>query len=220
MKYIAINDEIRFYTSAHRSASPQDYLLRELQEETAALGSISGMQISPEQGSFFTLLVAAIDAKNAIEIGTFTGYSALSIAAGLPADGKLLCLDQSDEWTKIARRYWQRSELKDKIELQIGDAKATLAALPEEEQFDFAFVDADKTGYDTYYELLLPRLKPNALIVFDNMLSGGRLASDNFNTENERALDAMNKKLASDERVESVLLPLADGLNVCRKKPA
>ncbi len=220
MKYIAINDEIHLYTSAHRSANPHAYLLRELQEETAALGSIAGMQISPEQGSFFTLLVAAIGAKNAIEIGTFTGYSALSIAAGLPEDGKLLCLDQSDEWTKIARKYWQRSGLESKIELQVGDAKTTLAELPADEQFDFAFVDADKTGYDTYYELLLPRLKPNALIVFDNMLSGGRLASGNFNTENERALDAMNKKLANDERVESVLLPLADGLNVCRKKPA
>ena len=218
MKYIALNDEIHLYTSAHHSASPHDYLLRELQRETKALGNIAGMQISPEQGSFFTLLVAAIGAKNAIEIGTFTGYSALSIAAGLPEDGKLLCLDQSEEWTKIARRYWERSGLDNKIELQIGDAKATLAALPEEEQFDFAFVDADKTGYDTYYELLLPRLKTNALIVFDNMLSGGRLASGNFNTENERALDAMNKKLAGDDRVESVLLPLADGLNMCRKK--
>lgn len=218
MKYIAINDEIHHYTTAHRSPSPHDELLSALKEETAALGSISGMQISPEQGSFFTLLVAAIGAKNALEIGTFTGYSSLSIAAGLPEDGKLLCLDQSDEWTQVARKYWQRSGLDGKIELQVGDAKATLAALPEAGQFDFAFVDADKTGYDTYYELLLPRLKTNALIVFDNMLSGGRLASGNFNTENERALDAMNKKLASDERVESVLLPLADGLNVCRKK--
>lgn len=218
MKYIAINDEIHLYTTAHRSPSQHDDLLRELQEETLALGSISGMQISPEQGSFFTLLVAAIGAKNAIEIGTFTGYSSLSIAAGLPEDGHLLCLDQSDEWTQIARKYWQRSGLDSKIELQVGDAKATLAALPEREQFDFAFVDADKTGYDTYYELLLPRLKTNALIVFDNMLSGGRLASGNFNTENERALHAVNEKLASDERVESVLLPLADGLNVCRKK--
>src|SRR5690606_3447756 len=128
MKYIALNDDIHLYTSAHRSASPHDELLSELQQETLALGSISGMQISPEQGSFFTLLVAAIGAKHAIEIGTFTGYSALSIAAGLPEDGKMLCLDQSDEWTQIARKYWHRSGLESKIELQVGDAKATLAA--------------------------------------------------------------------------------------------
>ena len=162
--------------------------------------------------------MAAVGAQNAIEIGTFTGYSAMCIAEGLPADGKLLCLDQSDEWTRVGRKFWEQSGLDSKIELRIGDAGSTLAAMPESEQFDFAFVDADKVGYDAYYELLLPRLKPNALIVFDNMLSGGRLASGVLASDNERALDALNKKLAIDARVESVLLPVADGLNVCRKK--
>jgi len=218
MKYIPLTDEIYIYSTAHRTRDSLDGVLDALRTETEALGDISGMQISPEQGRFFSLLVAAVGAKNVIEIGTFTGYSALCIAAGLPVDGKLLCLDQSDEWTRVGQKYWAQSGLDSKIELRLGDAKSTLAATPESEQFDFAFVDAEKTGYDTYYELLLPRLKPNALIVFDNMLSGGRLASGVLESDNEKALDALNKKLANDARVESVLLALADGLNVCRKK--
>lgn len=218
MKYIPLTDEIYTYATAHRTRDPLDQILDALRQETEALGEISVMQISPEQGRFFSLLVAAIGARNAIEIGTFTGYSAMCIAAGLPEDGKLLCLDLSDEWTKVGHKYWQQSGLDSKIELRLGDAQATLAATPENEQFDFAFVDADKPGYDAYYELLLPRLKPNALIVFDNMLSGGRVADAVIEDENPRALDALNKKLAADDRVESVLLPLADGLNVCRKK--
>ena len=217
MKYIPLNDEICKYVIAHRSIGQFPELLKNLQQETEALGEISEMQIAPEQGSFFSLLVTAMGAKNAIEIGTFTGYSSLCIAAALPADGKLLCLDCSEEWTKIARRYWTQAGVESKIELRIGDAGSTLAALPETPTFDFAFVDADKTSYDNYYELLLPRLKTNALIIFDNMLSDGRVAAENIESENARALDAMNKKLASDTRVESVLLPIADGLNICRK---
>lgn len=217
-KYIALNDSIYQYALRQRTRDSLDEVLDALRDETSTLGGISAMQISPEQGRFFSVLVAAIGAKNAIEIGTFTGYSSLCIARGLPENGKLLCLDASDEWTQIARRYWERAGLQNKIELQVGDARSTLAALPESEQCDFAFVDADKTGYDAYYEMLLPRLKTNALIIFDNMLSGGKVADDVLESENVRALDALNQKLAADERVESVLLPIADGLNVCRKK--
>jgi caffeoyl-CoA O-methyltransferase len=217
MKYIALNDEIYKYTIEQRSAGAIAGVLLALRQETEALGDIAEMQIAPEQGSFFSLLVAAIGARNAIEIGTFTGYSSLCIAAGLPDDGRLLCLDQSEEWTQIARKYWRGANLESKIELRLGDAGSTLAALPETPQFDFAFVDADKTGYDNYYELLLPRLHANALIVFDNMLSHGRVVAEEPENENVRALDAMNKKLAHDARVESVLLPFADGLNICRK---
>ncbi len=217
MKYISLNDEICNYVIAHRSTNIFTEVLRALQEETTALGDIAQMQIAPEQGSFFSLLVAAIGAKNAVEIGTFTGYSSLCIAAALPANGKLLCLDQSQEWTQIARRYWREAGLESKIELRIGDAGSTLAATPETPTFDFAFVDADKLGYDKYYELLLPRLQPNALVIFDNMLSDGRVAALNIESENACALNAMNKKLAHDARVESVLLPIADGLNICRK---
>jgi caffeoyl-CoA O-methyltransferase len=217
-KFITLNSQIYNYVIAHRTRDGLDEVLDALRKETEALGEIAVMQISREQGSFFSLIVAAISARNAIEIGTFTGYSALCIARGLGGDGKLLCLDQSEEWTGIARKYWQRAEMQSKIELRIGDAKSTLRALGEEAQFDFAFVDADKTGYDEYFELLVPRLRQNALIVFDNMLSGGRVADETLENENVRALDALNKKLASDARVESVLLPFADGLNVCRKK--
>jgi caffeoyl-CoA O-methyltransferase len=217
-KFIALNSEIYNYVARHRSRSELDALLDELAEKTAAMGEISGMQISCEQGAFFSILVAALGARNAIEIGTFTGYSSLCIARGLPADGKLLCLDQSVEWTSIAREYWRRAGLDSKIELRIGDGKSTLAALPEAEQFDFAFVDADKTGYDAYYEMLLPRLKTNALIIFDNMLSHGRVVDENSENESVRAINALNEKLAGDARVESVLLPVADGLNVCRKR--
>ena len=217
MKYISLNDEICQYVIAHRSAGSLSGVLQALQRETEALGEISEMQIAPEQGSFFSLLVAAIGAKNAVEIGTFTGYSAICIAAALPADGKLLCLDRSEEWTNIARKYWKQADVESKIELRVGDAGSTLEAIAEAPHFDFAFIDADKTGYDKYYELLLPRLKKNALIIFDNMLSDGRVAAENIESENARALDAMNKKLAGDTRVQSVLLPIADGLNICRK---
>jgi caffeoyl-CoA O-methyltransferase len=217
MKYISLNDEICRYVIAHRSAGKFAKVLQALQAETKDLGDIAEMQIAPEQGSFFSLLVAATKAQNAIEIGTFTGYSSLCIAAGLPASGKLLCLDSSEEWTQVARKYWKQAGLESRIELRIGEAGSTLAEIPETPHFDFAFVDADKTGYDNYYELLLPRLHANALIVFDNMLSNGRVAAENIESENARALDAMNKKLARDARVESVLLPLADGLNICRK---
>jgi caffeoyl-CoA O-methyltransferase len=217
-KFIPMDEKIHDYVARHRTRDELDPILSALREETLSLGGIAGMQISPEQGRLFSLLVAATGAQNAIEIGTFTGYSSLCIARGLPASGKLLCLDASEEWTAIARKYWQRAGLESKIELQIGDARSTLANLNQAQQFDFAFVDADKSGYDTYYELLLPRLKPNSLIIFDNMLRGGRLAEDVLESEDDRALDDLNKKLAGDARVESVLLPVADGLNLCRKK--
>lgn len=217
-KFIQMDEKVYDYVMRHRTRDELDETLDALREETQNLGGISIMQISPEQGRFFSILVAAANAQNAIEIGTFTGYSSLCIARGLPANGKLLCLDASEEWTNIARKYWARAGLESKIELQIGDAKSTLAALPENGQFDFAFLDADKTGYDAYYEMLLPRLKPNALIIFDNMLRGGKLANKVLEGADELALDALNKKLAGDARVESVLLLLADGLNVCRKR--
>lgn len=217
-KFITLNQKIYDYVLRQRTRGDLDETLDALREETSTLGEISGMQISPEQGGFFSLLVAATRAQNAIEIGTFTGYSSLCIARGLPENGRLLCLDQSAEWTEVARKYWLRAGLETKIDLRIGDAKSTLRELPDSEQFDFAFIDADKTGYDTYFEFLLPRLKPNSLFVFDNMLRGGRLADDDLESADEVALDALNRKLASDSRVESVLLPVADGLNLCRKK--
>ena len=151
-------------------------------------------------------------------MGTFTGYSSICIARGLRADGRLLCLDASEEWTTIARRYWKRAGVRKRIELRLGPAIATLKKLDRGLVFDFAFVDAAKEEYDAYYELILPRVRSNGLILFDNMLWGGRLGTTRINQASGRAIDKLNHKLARDKRVESVLLPIADGLQLCRKR--
>jgi caffeoyl-CoA O-methyltransferase len=218
-KYITLTPELSTYITAHRSDTA-DAVLEELRIETGNLGDISGMQISPEQGTFLSLLVAAGGARTAIEVGTFTGYSAICIARGLPRDGKLICCDVSDEWTGIARKYWPRAGVEQKIDLRLGDAQSTLRALESDLEIDFAFIDADKTNYDNYYELILPRVRPNGLIIFDNMLWSGRVVTGPLDDPNIQAINALNHKLANDPRVESVLLPIADGLNICRKKSA
>jgi caffeoyl-CoA O-methyltransferase len=194
-----------------------DPVLRDLRAETERLGDDSVMMISEEQGSFFSLLVAAMGARTAVEIGTFTGGSSLCIARGLPENGKLFCFDINDEWTSIARKFWKRAGVAEKITLTLGDARETLRAFEFPGEIDFAFIDADKTGYETYFELILPRVKKNGVIVFDNMLYGGRLGREPVGDANCAAIDAMNRKLANDPRVESVLLLIADGLHICRK---
>jgi caffeoyl-CoA O-methyltransferase len=178
------------------------------------------MQVAPDQGALMTLLARAIGARAAIEIGTFTGYSALCIARGLPDDGRLLCCDLNDEWTSIGRRYWDRAGVGHKIELRLGPALDTLRALPAGEQFDLAFIDADKTGYRDYYEEILARLRPNGLILFDNVLWMGQVLSEDTTDESTRALRELNDALASDRRVESVMLPISDGLTIVRKRTA
>ena len=217
-KYIRLNRRLYHYLCRCRSDAA-DPLLEELRAETAALGEeISKCQISDEQGTFLSILVAAASVKSAIEVGTFTGYSSLCIASGLRPGGRLICVDQNREWTAIARRYWARAGLADRIQLRLGPAKATLQKLERGLTFDFVFIDADKTGYDTYYELLLPRVRRNGLILFDNMLWGGRLGAGPVRQANGRAIDALNHKLARDPRVEAVLLPVADGIQFCRKR--
>jgi caffeoyl-CoA O-methyltransferase len=217
LKYVSLNDSIYRYLSRARSGA-QDSLLRELKAETDALGEISQMQISEEQGTFMGLLAAAIGATSAIEIGTFTGYSSICIARALSATGRLLCLDESREWTDVARRYWRKAGMTERIELRLGAAIPLLQQLEPGLTFDFAFIDADKTQYDAYYELVLPRVRRNGIILFDNMLWGGRLGADPVKEAGGRAIDALNQKLAADARVEAVLLPIADGLQLCRKK--
>jgi caffeoyl-CoA O-methyltransferase len=162
------------------------------------------------------LLTRALGVRRAIEIGTFTGFSALCIARGLPADGTLLCLDRSAEWTAVGRRYWERAGLADRIELRIGDALPALRDLPAEETFDLAFVDADKTGYPAYVEELYPRMRTNGVVLLDNTLRGGRVLAPE--TDDDRALVALNADLARDGRWETVLLPVADGLTMLRKR--
>ena len=217
LKYVPLTDSLYRYLCSARS-NAGDPVLEALRSETDTLGEISKMQISPEQGSFLSILVAATGVRSALEVGTFTGYSSVCIARGLPRDGRLVCVDASKEWTAIAQKYWTRAGVQNRIELRLGDAIPLLKKLEPGLTFDFAFIDAQKTEYDSYYELVLPRLRPNGLIIFDNMLWGGRLGSGPIEEASGRAIDALNHKLASDPRVESVLLPIADGLHLCRKR--
>jgi len=216
LKYVPLTDALYRYVAAIRS-NAADPMLEALSGETDMLGDISKMQISPEQGSFMTILTAAIDAKSAIEVGTFTGYSSICIARGLTAKGKLICIDASEEWTAIAKKYWATAGVQDRIELRIGSAVPILKKLEATLTFDFAFIDAEKTEYEAYYELILPRVRKNGLILFDNMLWGGRLGGGPIEEASGKAIDALNRKLAADNRVETVLLPVADGLHLCRK---
>jgi len=201
------------------SEAPDD-VAADLLAETAAMAergeAPATFQIAPEQGAFMQLLTRALGARRAIEIGTFTGFSALCIARGLPADGSLVCLDRSAEWTAVARRYWERAGLADRIELRLGDALPTLRSLPEAETFDLAFVDADKTGYPAYVEELYPRMTPNGVVLLDNTLRSGKVLTPE--SADDRAVVALNAALAEDPRWETVLLPLADGLTMLRKR--
>jgi caffeoyl-CoA O-methyltransferase len=204
-----------------RAASERpDEVATDLLAETAVLGERGEVpatfQIAPEQGTFMQLLTRVLGARRAIEIGTFTGFSALCIARGLPDDGSLLCLDISEEWTAIARRYWERAGLGDRIELRLGRAIDSLRALPAEPTFDLAFVDADKTGYADYVEELHPRLTDDGVVLLDNTLRGGRVLDPQ--SDDDRAVVELNAALAADPRWETVLLPLADGLTFLRKR--
>ncbi len=163
----------------------------------------------------FTRLVGA---RRAIEVGTFTGYSALCIARGLPADGHLLCCDVSEEWTSIGRRYWEKAGVAERIELVIAPAIETLRALPEAPTVDLAFIDADKTGYPDYYEALLARLRPGGVILIDNVLWHGPVVDPENQSEQTQAIRSFNDLVAADERVHRVLLPIADGLTIARKR--
>ena len=180
----------------------------------------AGMQISPEQGQLMALLVRLIGARNAIEIGVFTGYSALTIALALPADGRLLACDISDEYTRIGRPFWRDAGVERKIELRLAPALETLDARIAEGaagSYDFAFIDADKTGYDAYYERCLTLLRAGGLIAIDNVLWGGSVAKP-AESDDTRALQALNRKLHRDERVDLALVPIGDGLTLARKR--
>jgi caffeoyl-CoA O-methyltransferase len=207
----AIND----YLLAH--SEPADDVLRDLAEEThRELGGRAMMQISHDEGELLTMLVRITGARQAVEVGTFTGYSSICIARGLPDDGHLLCCDVSEEWTAIARRYWERAGVADRIELRIAAAVETLRSLPAEPSLDFAFIDADKTGYPAYVEEILPRLRPGGLMVLDNMLRDGRvLAPEN---DEDRAIHELNQALVGDDRIDVVLLPVRDGVSLARKR--
>ncbi len=216
-KFIALDQRLYDYVVAHGNNA--DALLNELATETATrLGRISGMQIAPEQGAFMGILARAIGARYAVEVGTFTGYSAICVARALPPDGRMLCCDVSDEWTAIARRYWHRAGLTEKITLKLAPAIETLRALPIDDPIDFAFIDADKTNYRLYFEEVLKRTRPNGLILIDNVLWNGAVIDSKVQGGDTQAIRELNDFLATDPRIDIVMLPISDGLTICRKR--
>jgi caffeoyl-CoA O-methyltransferase len=207
--------EINAYLLAH--CEPADDVLHDLTEETHRdLGGRAGMQITQDEGELLTMLVRLVGARQAVEVGTFTGYSSICIARGLADDGRLLCCDVSEEYTSVARRYWERAGLADRIELRIAPAVETLRSLPEEPSLDFAFVDADKTGYASYVAELVPRLRPGGLLVLDNMLWSGEVLDPQ--DDDGRAVADLNDALLADDRLDVVLLPVRDGVSLARKR--
>ncbi|MCA9437942.1 MAG: class I SAM-dependent methyltransferase [Candidatus Omnitrophica bacterium] len=193
---------------------------KRLRDETAKL-SHGHMQISPEQGQFMTLLIELMGAREALEIGTFTGYSALCVACALPKDGRLIACDVSEEWTSIGKRYWEEAGLADRIDLRIGPAAKTLDRMIENGEtgdFDFAFIDADKLGYDGYYEQCLILLRAGGLIAIDNTLWNGKIADPTIVDEETVAIRELLEKVRDDQRVTSSLVPIGDGLLLARKR--
>jgi caffeoyl-CoA O-methyltransferase len=215
-KFIAVDEALHAYILAHRT--PDDDVLRELQKETARLGDRAVMQIAPDQGTFLQILAASIGARRAVEVGTFTGMSALCVARGMGPQGRLLCCDVSEEWTSIARRYWTKAGVADRIDLRLAPAADTLRSLPVEPTFDFAFIDADKASYAIYYEEILKRLRPGGLVTVDNVLWSGDVVRPDKKDEDVVAIRRFNELVAADKRVEAVIVPIADGLTVARKR--
>ena len=217
-KITRVDEALHAYQVAHRT--PDDAILAELRRETEEkTGSLAGMQVAEEQGTFLGLLVAAIGARRVLEVGTFTGYSALCMARALPPEGRLLACDVSEEFTSIARRYWEKAGLSGRIELRLGPALVTLCALSAEETFDFAFIDADKENQEAYYEEILRRLRPGGLLALDNVFWGGRVALPECDDPSTLAIRALNDRIANDARVQSVMLAVSDGLTLVRKLP-
>lgn len=211
-----LDDALWGYVVDH--SAKVDPVIGRLTERTAALGGVSGMQIGPDQQAFLTMLTRFAGVTDAVEVGTFTGTSALCVARGLAPEGRLLCCDVSEEWTVIAREAWAEAGVDDRIDLRMAPALETLQALPTDSVIDLAFIDADKPGYVSYYEELVPRLRPGGWVVADNTLWSGRITDAGDGDENTRALRAYNARAASDERVTTVLLSVADGLTISQKR--
>jgi caffeoyl-CoA O-methyltransferase len=217
MDVTASAETVSDYLLAHSTA--QDEVLARLAEETrTTFADASGMQISADEGALLTMLVRLTGARNAVEVGTFTGYSSICIARGLADGGRLLACDVSGEWTDVARRYWAEAGVEDRIDLRLAPAVETLAALPADQTVDFAFVDADKESYPTYYEELVGRLRPGGLVVLDNVLLGGRVLDEAEQGERAQIMRSVNDRVAADDRVDAVMLPVRDGVTVARRR--
>jgi len=210
-----LEEGLHDYVLAH--TTPADEVRRSLTEATVALGPWARMQVADDQAALLSTLVAAIRPSLAVEVGTFTGSSSLAIARALPPEGRLLCCDVSDEWTAIARRYWEAAGVDDRIDLVIAPALETLRKLPNDAVVDFAFIDADKGGYPAYYEELVPRLSPHGILAIDNVLWSGRVLDPNADDDDTMALRLLNDRVVADDRVEVVMLSVGDGLTLVRR---
>jgi caffeoyl-CoA O-methyltransferase len=216
MRSFLVTDAVRDYSAAH-SSWPPDPVVRELQDRTRALGGPAGMQIGDDQGQLLTMLARLVEARVAVEVGTFTGYSSLCIARGLAEGGTLICCDISEEWTAIGVGAWQAAGVADRIDLRIAPAIETLRSLPTDLAIDLVFIDADKGGYADYWAELVPRVRPGGLLLADNVLWSGEIADEEKSGDNVEALRAFNDTVAADDRVEVVVLTAFDGLTIARK---
>ncbi len=214
-KGLGLTPELHEYLLAN--GSRPDAVQQSLIDTTAALGGVARMQIAPEQGAFMTFLTRALGVRYAVEVGTFTGYSALAIARGLAPGGRLLCCDVSEQWTAVGRAHWEQAGVADRIELRIAPAIETLRALPHTPHIDLAFVDADKGNYAAYYHELVERLSPNGVILIDNVLWSGQVIDPAANDPDTVAIRSFNDMVVADARVESVMLPISDGLTLIRR---
>ena len=218
-KYTALDDELHTYLVEH--GAREDDVLRRVRAETAAMGSISAMQVAPDQGAFLTMLCRMLGVREAIELGTFTGYSAICIARGLAEGGRLVACELSEEYAETAGRNLDAAGVSDRVEIRIGPAADTLASIPEREVLDFAFIDADKPNYSNYYELVLARLRVGGVIAVDNVLAGGDVVRDeptDFSADSVAAIREINEKIVADDRVDCVMLGVADGVTLARKR--
>jgi caffeoyl-CoA O-methyltransferase len=214
-KTVPMNREVIRYVQ--EQIQPLTEVQRDLIETTRSLGQVAEMQIPPEQGAFLTLLAKSIGARTVVEVGTFTGYSTMALAAGVVPGGTVVTCDVSTEWVLIATSAWTAAGVADRIQPKLGPAADTLRDLPDDVLVDLAFIDADKVNYITYWELLVPRLRPDGLLLADNVLYAGEAVSPDA-TGNAKAIRQFNAHVRADDRVESVMLTIADGLTIARKK--
>ncbi len=211
-----LSDDLFDYLVAH--GSEPDAIAAALIADTVALGDPAGLQISPDEGAFLTMLTKLVGATTALELGTFTGYSAMCITRGLGPGGRMTCCDVSDEWTQIARKHWDAAGIGDQIELRLGPALDTLRALPAEPAYDLAFIDADKPNYPAYWEEVVPRVNSGGVILVDNVLYHERVIDASDTSDGTEAIRQLNDRILTDDRVEATMVTIADGITLARKK--
>ena len=214
-KFISITPELHRYAVEHSSF--RDAVVADVEQAGEDMGDLASMQIAGDQAAFMTVVVATIGARSALEVGTFLGYGAIAIARGLPADGRLVCCELEQKYADRAREHLDRAGLADRVDFRIGPALESLRAMEATEQFDFAFIDADKTEYIDYFEETLPRIRPNGLIMLDNTLRGGTVMEPG-DSDAARVTGELNDRLAADDRVDVALLGVADGITLVRKR--